>query len=91
MWIDIDREAVFAAMRADRPVLWCDEPEIPGFGQGPGFWSLSRHADIMEVSRNPQQFHLGRGHHHPGHAGGDRRVLRLDDQHGRPPGTPGCG
>ncbi|MGZ4706838.1 MAG: hypothetical protein ACXWCM_18410, partial [Acidimicrobiales bacterium] len=47
MWIGLDREAVFAAMRADHPVLWCDEPEIPGFGQGPGFWSLSRYADIM--------------------------------------------
>ena len=59
MWIGLDREAVFAAMRAHHPVLWCDEPEIPGFGQGPGFWSLSRYADIMEVSRNPQQFHSG--------------------------------
>ncbi|MGZ4759435.1 MAG: cytochrome P450 [Acidimicrobiales bacterium] len=61
MWIGLDREAVFAAMRADHPVLWCDEPEIPGFGQGPGFWSLSRYADIMEVSRNPQRFVSGQG------------------------------
>jgi cytochrome P450 len=52
---------VFAAMRADHPVLRCDEPEIPGFGQGPGFWSLTRHADIMEVSRNPQRFVSGQG------------------------------
>ena len=61
MWIGLDREAVFAAMRAHHPVLWCDEPEIPGFGQGPGFWSLSRYADIMEVSRNPQRFVSGQG------------------------------
>jgi methyl-branched lipid omega-hydroxylase len=61
MWIGVDREAVFARMRADRPALWCDEPEIPGFGKGPGYWSLSRHADIMEVSRNPQRFISGRG------------------------------
>jgi cytochrome P450 len=61
MWLDIDREAVFARMRADRPVLWCDEMEIPGFGQGPGYWSLSRHADIMEVSRNPARFISGQG------------------------------
>jgi cytochrome P450 len=61
MWIGLDREAVFAAMRADHPVLWCDEPEIPGFGQGPGFWSLSRYADVMEVSRNPQRFISGQG------------------------------
>src|SRR4051794_31299562 len=61
MWMGIDVDAVFAKMRAERPVLWCDEPEIPGFGQGPGFWSLSRHADIMEVSRNPQRFVSGQG------------------------------
>ena len=61
MWVGIDREAVFARMRADRPVLWCDEMEIPGFGQGPGYWSLSRHADIMEVSRNPARFISGQG------------------------------
>jgi methyl-branched lipid omega-hydroxylase len=59
MWIGLDREAVFAAMRAEHPVLWCEEAEMPGFGKGPGFWSLSRYADIMEVSRNPQQFHSG--------------------------------
>ena len=61
MWQHIDVEAVFARMRAERPVLWCAEPEIPGFGQGPGYWSLSRHADIMEVSRNPQRFISGKG------------------------------
>jgi cytochrome P450 len=61
MWLDIDREAVFARMRAHRPVLWCDEMEIPGFGLGPGYWSLSRHADIMEVSRNPARFISGQG------------------------------
>ena len=61
MWVGIDREAVFARMRADQPILWCDEMEIPGFGQGPGYWSLSRHADIMEVSRNPVRFISGQG------------------------------
>ena len=60
-WVGLDRESVFAAMRAERPVLWCAEPEIPGFGKGPGYWSLSRHADVMEVSRNPQRFISGAG------------------------------
>ena len=60
-WVGIDRDAVFAAMRARRPVLWCDEPAIPGFPQGPGYWSLSRHAEIMEVSRDPQRFISGQG------------------------------
>jgi cytochrome P450 len=57
----VDREAVFAKMRDARPVLWCAEPEIPGFGKGPGYWSLSRHADIMEVSRNAHRFISGAG------------------------------
>jgi len=61
MWQQIDAEAVFARMRAERPVLWCDEPEIPGFGKGPGYWSLSRYAEVMEVSRNPQRFVSGQG------------------------------
>ena len=61
MWEHLDGEAVFARMRAERPVLWCDEPEIPGFGKGPGYWSLTRYADVMEVSRNPQRFVSGQG------------------------------
>jgi len=60
-WVDLDRDAVFAAMRAERPVLWCEEPEIPPFPRGPGYWSLSRHADVVEVSRNPQRFISGQG------------------------------
>ena len=36
-------------------------PRSPGFGQGPGYWSLSRYADVMEVSRNPQRFISGAG------------------------------
>ncbi|MEI7593619.1 MAG: cytochrome P450 [Actinomycetes bacterium] len=61
MWVDLDREAVFASMRLNEPVLWCEEPEVPGFPKGPGYWSLSRHADVMEVSRNPQRFVSGQG------------------------------
>jgi methyl-branched lipid omega-hydroxylase len=60
-WAGRDAEVIFAALRDRRPVLWCDEPEIPGFGTGPGFWSLTRHADIVEASRNPQLFVSGQG------------------------------
>jgi methyl-branched lipid omega-hydroxylase len=60
-WDAHDVEAVFAAMRAERPVLWCAEPVIPGLVQGPGYWSLTRHADVVEASRNPQQFQSGQG------------------------------
>ncbi len=60
-WDSHDTEAVFAALRAKQPVPWCAEPEIPGWGKGPGYWSLTRHADVVEASRNPQRFVSGKG------------------------------
>jgi methyl-branched lipid omega-hydroxylase len=48
------REQAFALLRHERPVAFHEEPEIPVLGKGPGFWSLTRYADILEVSRNPQ-------------------------------------
>ena len=60
-WDGTDVEAVFAALREQRPVPWCEEPEIPGFGKGPGYWSLTRYADVVEASRNPQRFVSGQG------------------------------
>lgn len=56
-----EREAVFAALRADRPVSFHEEVEVPFFPKGPGFWALTRHADIVHVSRNPKLFASGRG------------------------------
>lgn len=41
---------VFDMLRADRPVYWNAERD------GPGFWALTRYADIVEVSRNPAMF-----------------------------------
>src|SRR5262245_1673424 len=55
------RMRAFAALRRDRPVSFHEEPEVPGLGQGPGFWSLTRHADILEASRNGQLFSSARG------------------------------
>ncbi len=60
-FVDRDPEAIFAALRRRRPVSWCAEPEIPGLGQGPGYWSLTRMADVVEASRNPQVFVSGQG------------------------------
>jgi methyl-branched lipid omega-hydroxylase len=60
-WAGRDAEVVFAALRAKRPIAWSAEPEIPGMGQGPGYWSLTRMAEVMEASRNPQVFASGRG------------------------------
>ena len=56
-----EREAVFATLRRERPVSFHEEPEVPLLGKGPGFWALTRHADILEVSRDAATFSSARG------------------------------
>lgn len=56
-----EREGAFALLRRERPVSWHEEFEYPGIPKGPGFWSLTRYADIQHVSRNPKLFVSGRG------------------------------
>jgi len=41
---------MFRLLRAEDPVHWTDEPD------GSGFWSITRHADLIEVNREPQLF-----------------------------------
>jgi cytochrome P450 len=61
-WMRPDREGIFAKLRAERPVSFHEEPVPPpdlgfDFPQGPGFWALTRYADVMQVSRDPDAFH----------------------------------
>jgi len=58
-----EREGAFATLRAERPVPWTAELPIPGLNLpvGPGYWSLTRHADILEASRQPELFSSARG------------------------------
>jgi len=56
-----ERDAAFAALRAERPIAFFDEPEIPGLPTGPGYWALTHHADIVEASRHPELFCSGKG------------------------------
>ncbi len=60
-WLRDDREGMFARLRAERPVSFHHEPEIPDFPTGPGFWALTRHADVVRVSRDHERFISGRG------------------------------
>jgi cytochrome P450 len=59
-WMRPDREGIFAKLRAERPVSFHEEPVPPpemGIPQGPGFWALTRYADVLQVSRDPDTFH----------------------------------
>ena len=59
-WMRPDREGIFAKLRAERPISFQEEPVPPpeyDFPQGPGFWALTRYADVMQVSRDPDTFH----------------------------------
>jgi cytochrome P450 len=56
-----EREGAFATLRAERPVSFHQEPDFQVIPRGPGFWSLVRHADILEASRNPQVFSSAKG------------------------------
>ena len=55
------RVGTFRRLRDEAPVSFMAEPEIPLLGQGPGFWSVTRHADVMYVSRHPDLFCSGLG------------------------------
>ena len=58
-----DRERTFAELRAERPVSW-HRPVKNGMFEDPndqGFWAVVRHADLVEVTRRPQDFLSGRG------------------------------
>ena len=54
--LDLDRflaqehHEMFSYLRKEDPVSWHDEPD------GPGFWNIVRHADLIEVNRNAEVF-----------------------------------
>ncbi len=56
-----ERDAVFDVMRAEEPVKFFEEPDLGVFPQGPGYWALTRHADVVEASRKANLFCSGRG------------------------------
>jgi cytochrome P450 len=58
-----DREASFAELRAHRPVSW-HPPVEDALMHDPddrGFWAVTRHADIVAVSRDSETFLSGKG------------------------------
>ena len=58
----------FAYLREHDPVHWTEESD-----GGRGFWSVTRHEDVLQVSRNPEIFSSRTGHPARGHGRrGDR-------------------
>jgi cytochrome P450 len=58
-----EREVSFAALRAERPVSWHGpvEDTLMPDPSDPGFWAVTRHADIVTMSRDSETFLSGRG------------------------------
>lgn len=56
--------AAFHHLRSEDPVAWIEEAD------GSGFWAISRHADVIEVSRDYKRFSAARG----------IRIEQMDDE-----------
>ena len=56
-----DRAAAFALLRAQPGPRFYAEPEVPFAEQGPGYYALVRHADVVEASRRADVFCSGKG------------------------------
>ena len=58
----VDREAAFATLRREDPVRFFAEIDFGEFlPAGPGYWAVTRHADVVEASRHPEWFCSGEG------------------------------
>ena len=55
------RHEAFKALRWHPDLIRYEEPEVVIVEQGPGYYALTRHADVIEASRRPQDFCSGRG------------------------------
>ncbi|MEU0371389.1 cytochrome P450 [Streptomyces sp. NPDC006283] len=53
--------ASYRELRDHHPVAWQEEYEVLGWPPGPGFWAVTRHADVVRVLKDATTFssHLG--------------------------------
>lgn len=58
-----EREAAFATLRREAPIRFFAEQPIANLPlpTGPGYWALTRHADILEASKHPEIFSSAKG------------------------------
>jgi linalool 8-monooxygenase len=66
LYVDAVPYETFAWLRANDPVHWNPEAD------GPGFWALTRHEHIVQVSTDPETFSSAR-------ANGGHRIFNEDD------------
>ncbi|MGV9877825.1 cytochrome P450 [Streptomyces sp. NPDC003006] len=46
----------YRVLRDHHPVAWQEEPGVFGWAAGPGFWAVTRHADVVRVLKDPATF-----------------------------------
>jgi cytochrome P450 len=46
----------FRRLRDTAPVCWQPEPEVLGWPAGPGYWAVTRYADVRHVLRSPELY-----------------------------------
>ena len=58
-----EREGAFQVLRKERPFAFFAEPEVPveWMEQGPGYYGITKHKHIVEMSRQPELFCSGKG------------------------------
>jgi len=57
-----EREGAFLTLRRERPMSFYKEGDTLGIVEpGPGYWAVTRQADILVASRNPQIYSSARG------------------------------
>jgi cytochrome P450 len=57
-----EREGAFLTLREEDPIRFFEEPILSEtFPRGPGYYSLTRHADVVEASKNAALFCSGAG------------------------------
>jgi cytochrome P450 len=60
-----EREGAFKTLREERPLAFFEEPPLEGDMpveiRGDGYYAVTRHADILAASKQPEVFSSGRG------------------------------
>ncbi|RZT88453.1 cytochrome P450 [Pseudonocardia sediminis] len=68
--------AMFRALRDEAPLFWNDEP-----GDGAGFWSVTRYADVEALAKDPERFRNADGTQIPSRRAegdGPRQIHNMD-------------